>query len=59
MKSIHKLITIALIIATCFILESCANARVAGGVGVDVDFGPNGPRVRPSLNVNVYNGGHF
>ncbi len=59
MKNIHKIIIIGLVVISCIIMEGCANARVSGGVGVNVDFGPGGPRVHPSLNVDVYNGGHL
>ncbi len=59
MKTIHKLLILALIVFASIALESCANARVSGGVGLDVDFGPNGPRVRPNINVGVYNSGHL
>ncbi len=59
MKSINKILILGLVIFTLLILESCANARVSGGVGMDVRFGPNGPRVVPSLNLDVYNGGRL
>ncbi len=59
MKSIYKIFIIAIMVVGSFMLEGCAGSYVSGGVGVNVDFGPNGPRVRPNLNVGVYNGGRL
>ncbi len=59
MKSLYKIIAIGLIILASYMLQGCAGARVSGGVGVDMDFGPGGPRLHPTLNVGVYNGGRL
>ena len=36
---------------------SCANSRWATDAGLNVTWGPNGPRVRPHIDFDVYNGG--
>ncbi len=59
MKSKYKYLLIAIAIIGSIVMESCAGSYVSGGVGVGVDFGPGGPRVHPSLNVGVYNGGRL
>ncbi len=59
MKFLYKLLIISTIILSTIILEGCSGARVAGGLGIGVDFGPGGPSVHPSLNVGVYNGGRI
>ncbi|MEM6516951.1 MAG: hypothetical protein AAF688_12265 [Bacteroidota bacterium] len=40
-------------------ITSCANARWGSNVGVDVIWGPNGPKVRPNIGFDIYNGGRF
>ena len=57
MKNIKLTARIALIIFATSILVSCANARWATNAGVDVTWGPNGPRVQPNIGFDVYNGG--
>lgn len=42
-----------------FVISSCANARWGTSAGVDVVWGPGGPRVQPNINVGVYNGGRW
>ena len=38
---------------------ACGNARWGTSAGVDVVWGPGGPRVQPNINVGVYNGGRW
>lgn len=59
MKKTKLISRLALIIFATSILISCANARWATNVGVDVNWGPNGPRVEPNIGFDIYNGGSF
>ncbi len=59
MKIFKKIALLSFVFTAFMILESCAGTRVGAGVGVNVNFGPHGPRVSPSLDVHVYNGGRF
>lgn len=54
--SIKILIAIALY-ATLTILNSCSSAQLRTHAGIDVNWGSNGPKVRPHIGVEVYNGG--
>ncbi len=40
-------------------LTSCANARWSTNAGVDVIWGSHGPKVRPNISVDLYNGGRL
>ena len=40
-------------------LYSCANSRWATDAGLNVTWGPNGPRVRPHVDFDVFNGGRL
>ena len=52
-----KIITAVAALFLVFSLVSCANARWASNVGVDVVWGPHGPKVVPNVSVDLYNGG--
>jgi len=59
MKKTKKIIYV---LVCCFILvglESCGNARWATNAGVNVTWGPNGPKVRPHIDFDIYNGGRL
>lgn len=51
------LVFVMLLIA--FVFSSCGNARWGSSAGVDVVWGPGGPRVQPNISVGVYNGGRW
>jgi len=58
MKRFKK--TALLLITLLFISSSfvgCANAKLRTHAGVEVNWGPHGPKVRPHMGVEVYNGG--
>ncbi len=57
-KAIKILLTISLVVCLPF-LESCSNAHWSSSMGVNMQFGPGGPRVSPSFNVGVYSGGRY
>jgi predicted small secreted protein len=59
MKYKMKSILAILILAISLALTGCANMRWGTSAGVNVNFGPNGPRVTPHVNVNLYSGGRF
>ncbi|MFD1316264.1 hypothetical protein [Namhaeicola litoreus] len=54
---LKKIISIILLLFVFFILESCSSMHT--NVGLDMTFGPNGPRVTPSVGVNMYGGGRW
>jgi len=56
MKTIKKIAAILIILV---VLGSCSNMRWATNAGVNVNFGPNGPRVNPHFDVDLYSGGRF
>lgn len=59
MKFIKFIMLVGALLFISSSIYSCANARVAAGAGVDVNFGPHGPRLNPHLDVSVYNGGRL
>ena len=48
-----------LLLFTLSALDSCGNVSYGTRAGVDVTWGPNGPKLRPHINLNVYNGGRL
>ena len=59
MKIIKKCLLICLIILGSEMLSSCANARWGTDAGLSMTWGPNGPRVRPHVDVDLFNGGRI
>ncbi|WP_274474347.1 hypothetical protein [Mangrovimonas aestuarii] len=59
MRFKNKSIVYAFILLAVFAISACANARWGTSAGVSVDFGPNGPRVRPHMDVGLYSGGRY
>ena len=60
MKSlIFKTLFVLTLISALTILESCSNAHWGTSMGMNMSFGPGGPRVTPSFNVGVYSGGRY
>jgi len=57
MKNIIKGIIIILLIALSIGLSGCANARWGANAGVDVNWGPHGPKLHPHVGVDLYSGG--
>ncbi|MBK8554107.1 MAG: hypothetical protein IPL53_24890 [Ignavibacteria bacterium] len=45
-----------LIIVTVF--YSCAGVQFSSGIGIGISGGPYGPRITPTVNVGIYNGGY-
>lgn len=56
---IKRLLFVALLFVLGTGLESCSNMRWGTSAGLDVRFGPGGPRVVPRFEVNMYSGGRF
>lgn len=55
-----KKIIIAGIILCCLILaSSCSNMRYGTNAGVNVTWGPNGPKLRPHVDFDIFNGGRL
>ncbi|WP_137091405.1 hypothetical protein [Mangrovivirga cuniculi] len=59
MKMKKKRIVYASILLLVFALSGCSNMRWGTSAGISMDFGPNGPRVRPHMDVDLYSGGRF
>lgn len=57
MKSIRKIIIALLITMTLSSLSSCGNLKLRTHAGIDINWGSNGPKLKPHLGVEVYNGG--
>ncbi len=55
-KIINRIILVLALCVIAISLHSC-NAQFRTSAGVDVNWGPNGPRVHPHLGIDVYNGG--
>ncbi|GJM62861.1 hypothetical protein [Persicobacter diffluens] len=58
MKSVKR-IFLLLLWSSLLMMGSCMNPRLSTSAGVDVHWGPNGPQVRPHMNVGVYGGGRL
>jgi hypothetical protein len=56
MKRFRKIL---ILIGLTLVFTACANMRWGTNVGVDVNWGPNGPQVRPHISVDAYSGGRF
>ena len=59
MKKKIKILIVVVIIAVGFVVSACANMHWGASAGVDVRFGPNGPRLDPHVDVNLYSGGRL
>ena len=60
MKNLFKKIIICLSIALVLnVFQSCSSAKYRTSAGVNMTWGPHGPKVRPNINFDIYNGGHF
>ncbi|WP_297097581.1 hypothetical protein [uncultured Draconibacterium sp.] len=59
MKRKIKIVIVLVILATGFAVSACSNMRWGANAGVDVRFGPNGPRLDPHVNLDLYSGGRL
>ena len=59
MKNKIKITIVLLLVAFSMALTGCANMRWGTNAGVDVNFGPHGPRVNPHVSLDLYSGGRF
>lgn len=50
---------LSVVLLVVLALAACGNARWGSSAGVDVVWGPGGPRVQPNISVGVYNGGRW
>lgn len=46
-----------LLVVFSLALVGCANARWGANAGVDVNWGPHGPKLHPHVGVDLYSGG--
>ncbi len=59
MKKKFKIILVLMVLAAGFALSGCSNMRWGANAGVDVNFGPNGPRLDPHVSLDLYSGGRI
>ena len=59
MKLINRGLFFAFAILVVFVLSGCTNMRWGASYGMNVNFGPYGPRVTPTMNVGMYGGGRY
>jgi predicted small secreted protein len=59
MKRKIKILLVLMVLAFCFAWSGCANMRWGTNAGVDVRFGPNGPRLDPHVSLDLYSGGRI
>lgn len=52
-------IGVLILVWIMFFVAGCGNSRVGTSAGVDLVWGPNGPRVQPNLSVGLYGGGRW
>lgn len=58
MKSTIKVIAVfSLLLFAGMTFSSCANMRMHTNAGVNVNFGPGGPRIDPYVNVGMSSSG--
>ncbi len=57
MKNKIKATFVFVLLAVSLALSACSNMRWGANAGVDVNFGPNGPRLDPHVGVDLYSGG--
>lgn len=54
-----RLLCLLIIMAAGITLAGCANMHWGANAGIDIRFGPNGPRVDPRVDLNLYSGGRL
>ncbi len=59
MNNLKKIIYSFIVLLFILSLTNCANARWSTNAGVDVIWGSHGPKIRPNLSVDLYNGGRL
>ena len=59
MKLIKRLFIGSLCLMLLLALSNCSNVRYGTNAGVNVTWGPHGPKVRPHVDFDIYNGGRF
>ena len=59
MKHLKRIVIVFLVLMSLESLYSCGNARWVTDAGLNVTWGPNGPRVRPHVDFDIYNGGRL
>lgn len=55
----YKGIIILIVFIISITLTSCSNMRLGTSMGVDVNFGSNGPTINPHLSVGLHSGGYY
>lgn len=55
----YPLIIVLVVLLMSIGLAGCGGSHWGTSAGVDVVWGPGGPRVQPNISVGVYNGGRW
>lgn len=55
----NKNIIILIIVFASLTLGACSNMHMGTSMGVDVNFGSNGPKINPHMSVGMNSGGYY
>ena len=58
MKKYRNLL-ILIVVAVSLAMASCSNMHLGTNMGVNVNFGSNGPTITPHLSVGMSSGGYY
>ena len=59
MKNLKRILIFTLAILFFQFFSACSNLSYGTNAGVNVTWGPHGPKVRPHVDFDIYNGGRF
>jgi hypothetical protein len=54
-----KIVILVIVFTALLTFNSCSNARFGTRAGVNVTWGPHGPKLRPHVDFDVFNGGRL
>jgi hypothetical protein len=54
-----KIVILVIVFTALLAFNSCSNARFGTRAGVNVTWGPHGPKLRPHVDFDVFNGGRL
>ena len=54
-----KIVILVIVFSALLAFSSCSNARYGTRAGVNVTWGPNGPKLRPHVDFDLFNGGRL
>ncbi|WP_146090743.1 hypothetical protein [Aureitalea marina] len=59
MKHLKRIFIAVFSIVILLVFNNCSNTRYGTKAGVNVTWGPHGPKVRPHIDFDIYNGGRL